>query len=85
MSADFKTAIEELCRRAKIPEPNWGKEDKATRLAARAREDVFSVACSVFVGWLWKDVDALVDEMLLADLMLVETRRERDDLEHKKG
>ena len=32
-----------------------------------------------------KDVDALVDEMLLADLMLVETRLERDDLEHKKG
>jgi GTP-binding protein YchF len=31
------------------------------------------------------DVDTLLSEMILADLMLVETRLERDDLEHKKG
>jgi len=31
------------------------------------------------------DVDALLSEMILADLMLVETRLERDALEHKKG
>ena len=31
------------------------------------------------------DFDALLSEMTLADLMLVETRLERDDLEHKKG
>jgi len=31
------------------------------------------------------DVDTLLSEMILADLMLVETRLERDELEHKKG
>ena len=31
------------------------------------------------------DFDALLSEMILADLMLIETRLERDDLEHKKG
>ena len=31
------------------------------------------------------DIDTLLSEMILADLMLVETRLERDDLEHKKG
>jgi len=31
------------------------------------------------------DLDTLLTEMILADLMLVETRLERDDLEHKKG
>ena len=31
------------------------------------------------------DFDTLLSEMILADLMLVETRLERDDLEHKKG
>ena len=31
------------------------------------------------------DLDTLLSEMILADLMLVETRLERDGLEHKKG
>jgi hypothetical protein len=31
------------------------------------------------------DIDTLLSEIILADLMLVETRLERDDLEHKKG
>src|SRR3989337_221017 len=31
------------------------------------------------------DFDALLSEMILADLMLIETRLERDDLDHKKG
>ena len=31
------------------------------------------------------DLDTLLTEIILADLMLVETRLERDDLEHKKG
>ncbi len=31
------------------------------------------------------DIETLVSEMILADLMLVETRLERDELEHKKG
>jgi GTP-binding protein YchF len=32
-----------------------------------------------------KDVETLVDEMILADLMLVETRLERDESDRKKG
>jgi hypothetical protein len=31
------------------------------------------------------DFDTLLSEMILADLMLVETRLERDEVEHKKG
>src|SRR3972149_1343702 len=31
------------------------------------------------------DLDTLLSELILADLMLVETRLERDELEHKKG
>lgn len=56
---DAKTAVEILCRRAGLPEPNWGRQDAATRLAARAREDAFDVATRVFARWLWDDEEAL--------------------------
>lgn len=56
---DFKTAIEILCRRAGLPAPNWRREDTATRLAARARGDAFTVAAEVMHGWLMADADAL--------------------------
>lgn len=59
MGADFKSAVEALCTRAHLQAPNWGKEDQATRVQARAREDAFQVATSIFIGWLWKSVDAL--------------------------
>jgi hypothetical protein len=58
-NCDFKTAIELLCRRAGIPEPNWGKQSVEERIAARNREDAFEVAVSVFSGWLMRDETAL--------------------------
>ena len=51
---DFKSACEELCRRASIPAPEWGKQDAQVRLATRAREDAFDIAAKVFEQWLWK-------------------------------
>ena len=56
---DFKSAVEFLCRRAGMPEPDWGKADPAHRLAARAREDALTVAATVFHGWMLTDQDAL--------------------------
>ena len=41
---DFKTAAEWLAKRAKLPEPEWGKQDNATRLATRANEDAMTIA-----------------------------------------
>jgi DNA primase len=58
-NCDFKTAIELLCRRAGIPEPNWEKQTVEERIAARNREDAFEVAVSVFSGWLMRDETAL--------------------------
>ena len=59
LSTDFKTAIEDLCRRASMPMPRWGQEDQTVRIAARKREDAFTVAMRVFAGWLWQDPEAL--------------------------
>ncbi len=56
---DFKTAVEELARRAKLPEPKWSREDQAHRLAARVREECFGVAQRVFTKWLAADAAAL--------------------------
>ena len=56
---DFKTAIEILCRKAGLPEPNWGKQSVEERIAARSREDAFGVAVSVFSGWLMRDETAM--------------------------
>jgi 5S rRNA maturation endonuclease (ribonuclease M5) len=58
-SVDFKTAVEALCARAGLPEPTWGREDTAHRVASRAKEEALSVAVGVMAGWLWKDADAL--------------------------
>ncbi len=55
---DFKEAVNYLCRRARLPEPNWGHQDMATRAAARAREDALSVAVRVFQKWLRSDAAA---------------------------
>lgn len=56
---DFKTAIEWLCRRAGIQEPDWGKQDAATRIAARKREDAWEIAARLMSTWLWEDGQAL--------------------------
>ncbi len=58
-NCDFKTAVELLCRRANLPEPQWSKEDVSVRIAARQKEDVFEIAKRVFSRWLWKDPEAL--------------------------
>ena len=34
---DFKEAVEALCRKAGLPEPNWHGEDQVQRAAVRAR------------------------------------------------
>ena len=49
--ADFKSAVEMLCRKFNFPEPNWRHQDMQTRLATRARQDAFSVAMRVFREW----------------------------------
>jgi DNA primase len=56
---DFKTAVEELCKRAGIALPDWGRADMHTRISARVREDAWEVACQCFERWLWADADAL--------------------------
>lgn len=56
---DFKTAVEILCQRAKLPEPRWSREETEKRQAARTREEIFGVAMMVFQRWLWKDEEAL--------------------------
>ena len=56
---DFKSAVEQLCRRANLPEPRWGREETDNRNARRSREDVYRIAVDVMVRWLWNDADAL--------------------------
>ena len=46
---DFKTAVEYLCDRAKIPPPEWSQESNQERIAARAKEDALTVAARAFV------------------------------------
>jgi DNA primase len=58
-NADFKTAVEELARRARLPDPKWSREDQAQRVAARAREAAFEIALRMMQGLLWKDAEAL--------------------------
>jgi hypothetical protein len=55
---DFKEAVEELCKRAGLPEPNWHGEDQAQRAAVRAREEALDVAQRVFVRWFWRSTEA---------------------------
>ncbi len=50
--ADFKGAVEILCRRANLPEPNWSNQDMQTRISARVRQDAFTVAANTFSKWL---------------------------------
>jgi len=57
--ADFKGAVEMLCRRANLPDPDWGHQDMQTRITARARQDAFSVAARVFRKWFLADEAAL--------------------------
>ena len=59
-SADFKGAVEILCRMAGLPDPDWGHQDMQTRMAARARQDAFAVAARVFEKWLKEDKAALL-------------------------
>ncbi len=56
---DFRSAVEYLCKRAGLAAPEWGSGSPSQRLAARARQDVFEVAASVFSSYLWADEVAL--------------------------
>ncbi len=58
-NADFKGAVEILCRMAGLPDPDWGHQDMKTRMMTRARQDAFTVAARVFHKWLMKDAEAL--------------------------
>lgn len=49
---DFRAAVEELARRAHLPEVNWGDHNQAARMAARMREEALDVAQRVFGRWL---------------------------------
>lgn len=57
--ADFKGAVEILCRMAGLPDPDWGHQDMKTRMATRARQDAFTVAARVFQKWMMNDEVAL--------------------------
>lgn len=57
--ADFKGAVEILCRMAGLPDPDWGHQDMQMRMVTRARQDAFTVAARVFQKWLMADADAL--------------------------
>ncbi len=54
----FVDAVEYLCKRAGLPEPDWGKSLEKIK-QVRHLEDVLDVAQQVFVEWLWKDEAAL--------------------------
>ena len=56
---DFRSAVEYLCKRAGLVEPDWSKQDPALRVAARAREDALNVASDLFHKWLLADPAAL--------------------------
>lgn len=55
---DFKAAVDILCRRANLPEPEWSHADQVARIAARAREEALDVAVRVFRRWLERSADA---------------------------
>lgn len=56
---DFKAAVEECCRRANLPQPEWSEKEHAARIAARAREEALDVAHRVFQRWLRKSPQAM--------------------------
>ena len=56
---DFKGAVEYLCKRAKMPEPEWHHQDPTVRMTRRERSDTFSVAADLFHQWLLKDKASL--------------------------
>ncbi len=56
---DFKTAVEELCRRAHLPEPKWAQQDPVQREMTRKRETTFALAQQAMQRWLWDDPEAL--------------------------
>ena len=56
---DFKGAVEYLCKRGGMKDPEWRQEDRRTRMTTRAREDALGVASEVFHRWLLKDEIAM--------------------------
>ena len=56
---DFKQAVEELCKRAGLPDPVWNEGNHQARVIARAREDLNEVATTVFQRWLRSTPDAM--------------------------
>ena len=53
--ADFKGAVEILCKLAGLPAPDWGHQDMQTRLAAQAKQDAFQAALKIFRKWFEAD------------------------------
>jgi len=49
---DFRAAVEHLCRRAGLQDPQWGEEGTARVAAARQASDALTVACRYWVGRL---------------------------------
>ncbi len=56
---DFRSAVEQLCRRANLPEPRWGREETDQRNARREREDVWRISLNVMKRWLQADQEAM--------------------------
>ncbi len=56
---DFKTALEWLFKRARMPEPKWSQEAQAAREIKRKKESVYGIAQQAMQRWLWADQDAL--------------------------
>lgn len=56
---DFKAAVEYLCKRGGLQSPDWRKQDPAVRMAARQREDVFTVFNNLTHKWLLAEPAAM--------------------------
>jgi hypothetical protein len=56
---DFKATVEFLARRANLPEPQWGAQDGAARMAAQARQSAWEVATNVMQAWLLRSPEAI--------------------------
>lgn len=56
---DFKGAVEWLCRRARLPMPEWSQKDAQKTLATRIRADTLTVACRYWVRQLRENTAAM--------------------------
>lgn len=56
---DMKTALEYAAKRAGVSLPEWTKKETKAWVAAKAAEDLMTVAARVFEKWLWASTAAL--------------------------